>query len=49
MEEELDELLFFLELIVEFNKDKRNKIVILCKEGEEILKIIDASIKTIRK
>lgn len=49
VEEELDESLFFLELIVEFNKDKRNKIVILYKEGEEILKMIVASIKTLRK
>ena len=29
-----------MELIVEFNKDKRNKIALLYKEGEEILKII---------
>jgi four helix bundle protein len=49
VEEELDKSLFFLELIVEFNKDKRNKIAILYKEGEEILKIIVASIKTLRK
>jgi four helix bundle protein len=49
VEEELDESLFFLELIVEFNKDKRNKIVILYKEGEEILKMIVGSIKTLRK
>lgn len=49
VEEELDESLFFLELIVEFNKDKRNKIAILYKEGQEILKMIVASIKTLRK
>ena len=49
VEEELDESLFFLELIVEFNTDKRNKIAILYKEGEEILKIIVASLKTLKK
>jgi four helix bundle protein len=49
VEEELDESLFFLELIVEFNKDKREKIAIIYKEGEELLKIIVASLKTLRK
>lgn len=49
VEEETDESLFFLELIVEFNKDKRNKIAILYKEGEEILKIIVATLKTLKK
>jgi four helix bundle protein len=49
VEEELDETLFFLELIVEFNKDKRDKIAIIYKEGEELLKIIVASLKTLRK
>lgn len=49
VEEEIDESLFFLELIVEFNKDLRNKIAVLYKEGEEILKIVVASLKTIRK
>jgi four helix bundle protein len=29
VEEEMDESLFFLEMIVEFNKEKRNKIAIL--------------------
>ena len=49
VEEESDESLFFLEMIVEFNKDKRDKIALLNKEGEEILKIIVASLKTLRK
>lgn len=49
VEEETDESLFFLELIVEFNKDQRNKIALLYKEGEEVLKIIVASLKTLRK
>lgn len=49
VEEEIDESLFFLELLVEFNKEKRNNIATLYKEGEEILKIIVASLKTLRK
>ncbi|MDQ6724403.1 MAG: four helix bundle protein [Thermoproteota archaeon] len=49
VEEETDESLYFLELIVEFNKDKRKKIAVLYKEGEEILKIIVASLKTLQK
>ena len=49
VEEELDESLFFLEMIVEFNKDKRDPISIFYKEGEELLKIIVASLKTLRK
>ncbi len=58
VEEELDELLFFLKLIVEFNKNKRDTIAILYKrdtiailykEGEELLKMIVASLNTLRK
>ena len=49
VEEEAEESLVFLELIVEFNKDKRNKIAALYREGEEILKIVVASLKTLRK
>jgi len=49
VEEELDESLFFLEIIVEFNKDKRDKIAIIYKEGEGLLKMIVASLKTLRK
>ena len=48
VEEEMDESLFFLEMIVEFNKDKRDKFIVVYKEGEEILKIIVASLKTLR-
>lgn len=48
VEEELDESLFFLEMIVEFNKDKREKIAVLYKEGDELLRIVVASIKTSR-
>ena len=47
-EEELDESLFFLEMIAEFNKDKRENIVPIYKLGEELLKIIVASLKTSR-
>ena len=49
VEEELDESLFFMELIVEFNKDKREKIAKIYKEGEQLLKMIVASLKTLRK
>ena len=49
VEEELDESLFFLEMIVEFNKAKRDKITIIYKEGEGLLKMIVASLKTLRK
>ena len=48
VEEEIDESLFFLELIVEFNKEKRSIIGPLYKEGEELLKIVVASLKTLR-
>ena len=46
VEEEQDESLLWLELLAEFNKDKRHDFIIIYKEGEEILKIIVASIKT---
>jgi four helix bundle protein len=49
VEEELDESLFFLEMIVAFNEDKREIIVTIYKEGEQLLKIIVASIKSTRK
>ncbi len=48
VEEELDESLFFLELIVEFNKNKRENIAVIYKEGEALLKIVVASLKTSR-
>ena len=44
VEEELDEILFFLELLVEFNKLFETEINDLYKEGETLLKIIVASI-----
>lgn len=49
VEEELDESLFFLELLVEFNPDKKEKIAELYIEGEAFLKIIVASIVSSRK
>lgn len=49
VEEELDESLFFLEMIVEFNKVKRDKIAVIYKEGEQLLKMIVATLKTLRK
>lgn len=49
VEEELDESLYFLELIVEFNKDNRDKIAIIYKEGEQLLKIVVSTLKTLRK
>ena len=50
VEEEADESLFFLEIISELNSEKELKqdIEILLKEGNEILAIIVASIKTSR-
>jgi len=44
IEEELDESLFFLELILEFNPMFEDEINELYKEGESILKIIVSSI-----
>ena len=49
VEEELYESLFFMELIVEFNKDKREKVAEIYKEGEKLLKMIVAKLKTRRK
>jgi len=49
VEEEIDESLYFLELIVEFDKEKRDKIAIIYREGEELLKMIVSSLKTLRK
>ncbi|MGV7107890.1 four helix bundle protein [Flavobacterium sp. U410] len=50
VEEEADESLFFLEIISEINTDKdlKTEIEYLLKEGNEILAIVVASIKTSR-
>ena len=48
VEEELDESLFFLELLVEFNKPFEMELNNLYKEGETLLKIIVSSIVSSR-
>lgn len=49
VEEELDETMFFLELLKEFNQDHSVTIINLWKEANELLSIIVSSIKTLRK
>jgi four helix bundle protein len=49
VEEELDETLFFLELLAELNPELTEKIAIIHKEGNELLSIIVAAINTLRK
>jgi len=49
VEEELDESLFFLELLAEFNKSFEMEINDLYKEGETLLKIIVSSIVSSRQ
>lgn len=49
VEEEADESLYFLELLSEINPSHSDKIKVLHKEGNEILSIVVASIKTARK
>jgi len=46
VEEELDETLFFYEMLAEFNKPFRKDLRILYKEGDQLLAIIVASINT---
>ena len=48
VEEELDESIFFLELLVEFNKAFETEINDLYKEGETLLKIIVSTIVSSR-
>ena len=48
VEEELDESIYFLELLAEFNPKFKFTIEALCREGNELLSIIIASIKTTR-
>ena len=48
VEEELDESLFFLELILEFNPSVKDEINDLYNEGETLLKIIVSSIVSSR-
>jgi four helix bundle protein len=49
VEEELDETMFFLELLGEFNPDLKVEISKNWNEGNELLSIIVSSIVTIRK
>lgn len=48
VEEELDETLFFLELLKEFNVSAESDINLLYLEGETLLKIIVSSLKSLR-
>jgi len=48
VEEELDETLFFMELLIELNPDFKEKITPIYTEGNELLSIIVASINTLR-
>jgi four helix bundle protein len=45
-EEELDETMFFIELLAEFNVESKNELRILFVEANELLTIIIASINT---
>lgn len=49
VEEELDENLFFLELLREFNKESETEVVQLYNEGEILLRIIVKSIVSSRR
>jgi four helix bundle protein len=48
VEEELDETLFFNELLVELNPELKEKITPIYKEGNELLSIIVAALNTLR-
>jgi len=48
VEEELDETLFFMELLIELNPELKEKIAPIYTEGNELLSIIVASINTLR-
>ncbi len=49
VEEELDETMFFLELLEEFNPNEKEPIQRNWEEGNELLSIIVASIVTMRR
>lgn len=48
VEEEADESMYFLEIFGEINKEHKEEITRLWKEGNELLSITVASIKTMR-
>jgi four helix bundle protein len=49
VEEESDESVYFLELLLVFNPEHSNNIILLINEGTEILRIVVASIVTVRE
>ncbi len=49
VEEELDESLLFLELLYEFNPVHKENIISIFKQGEELLKIIVATLNSSRR
>ncbi len=49
VEEEVDEAMFFLELIYEFNQERKDEIKILHAEANEILSMTVSSINTALK
>jgi four helix bundle protein len=49
VEEEADETVYFLELLAALNESSQPNITPLIVEGTEILKIIVASLKTVRE
>jgi four helix bundle protein len=48
VEEECDEFLFWMELLVESDLVKANRLESLMREGDEILAIVAAAAKTVR-
>lgn len=48
MEEEVDESIYFLELLQYFNSDRNTEFLKLISEGKELLAITVQSIKTAR-
>jgi four helix bundle protein len=49
VEEELDETMFFYEMLAEFNLDSKSELRTLYKEADELLSIMVASINTTNK
>ena len=49
VDEELDETMFFYEMIAEFNSSVKAKLRILYKEANELLSIVVSSINTARE
>ena len=49
VEEELDETMFFYEMIAEFNSNSKGKLRLVYREANELLSIIVSSINTARE